>query len=270
MQYSKRITQMLFALVEIDTILHSDLDPAIGALDIQERICDESKNPLTFLDSPFFRFCYGKSGFRNLYYKPRKICLFEEAFSVVGFNADSYQQEIIRRSPDIVVIRNCVANQTRQFISDYTLRSGVGGHGPNSTAGFSLDYWIEQENSSSEDDCVIETRFCLPSAELGGLSYRPLLVAGGEATEAEFFSETNELDSADFPSGLYGVRLIDGIKYLVVDIRSSKPLSSISITPKVIRDGDSEFVPESVLRIAISGSRIKSVDSPNRIYVTVY
>ena len=69
----------------------------------------------------------------------------------------------------------------------------------------------------------------LPSGDKRVLSVRPLLSAAGTHDKALSCDEDLIVRPSDAPGGLHGLRLIDGLDNLVMDLRSAKPVSAIAV-----------------------------------------
>jgi len=144
--------------------------------------------------------------------------------------------KILRHTPDTVGLRFNVALNSAG--TDYTLfrdlffRSGIGAHEQYYTTGFSSEYWLEgAETPSADSYLLIDWNFSLPTASAETSFARALASFGGESEAVLHFTSSQLLDHSYAPGGLYGLRLIDGTDNFVFDVRFSKPLFRILLSP---------------------------------------
>lgn len=119
------------------------------------------------------------------------------------------------------------------LVKDFLFKSGIGAHCENATTGFSLAYSFSGVELPPKNTLLaIEWNAMLPTAVPEAISICPLLSVGGISTKERFSgAEKKWLSGEDVEGGLHGVRLIDGVSDLHVDIRASKQLLGVSLVP---------------------------------------
>ena len=158
-------------------------------------------------------------------------------------------------------------------IKDFSFKAGIGAHLPNATTGLTLEYWIESETQFAADDYhVVEVNLIFPSLHPGSIAAKALMCVGGVSPEQHSLDVERRFPTNSVEGGLFGVRLIDGISGFAMDLRSSKQLSLMHISP--LGTAQTSKAPSSsfqgiALRIALPASRIVSDGKSNTLFVSI-
>ncbi len=236
---------LLAAHVIIDTCLHSKIDPVEGWLN-KSTIKNSSKTAIT---SPFI---YAISDENNstprLYYTPRKTLIsplkdnFCLAFKTeetkwkvssechTNQNSTQSQSTPMRNSPNLYGIKLRRHLDSIDSFSVLYLKSNLGGFEKESTSGVQLDYWYESIGSYMPTGTSIAffASILFPSY-MHSLSFRYLSSFGGSSTNLFPAEPVMKINSIDQEGDINGVRIIDGINHLIMDLRLFTPLNSIEI-----------------------------------------
>lgn len=128
-----------------------------------------------------------------------------------------------------------------ELSKEFTFKSGIGAHLSNATTGFGVEYMVEGGNPNPDAMLVVDWPFILPSGEgTASIGYPLMCVGGVSSTRFELHKESL-IRGESVPGGLYGLRLIDGLRDLSLDIRVSRPLWGIKLQPLTVprsRDGE--------------------------------
>ncbi|HQH27753.1 MAG TPA: hypothetical protein PLP17_10185, partial [Oligoflexia bacterium] len=304
---------LLEAQVAVDKIWRPETDPVDGWVDLAA-VPRADGGEETVVDNPFQRlyFAHSLGGALVEYdYKPRKLnllnCEARTANSVPAFCGKLLTREagggftqlggefsfssvrLIRKSPDLLKVRfvekleagasGARREWTGSLYKDFTVRAGLGAHQANATTGFSLEYWLESDVPAAADMFVgVEWTMMLPSGDPRVMSARPLLCVGGESERVLALTQSWLLDSAFHPGGLYGVRLIDGLEGLVIDLRASHRLDFIELAP-LWSEGRSAVDSELEQSMCFGGTRVRFIAPlsafagdyrSNTIFVSIY
>ena len=250
--------------VQIDSILHAEIDPIQGYLNAKTSDYDQDGEEELIIETPFQESLFKPSlggAMIELIYKPRKLNFIAGVPSAKAKRCftgrllkslDSLSPapppcpadiRILNKSPDSVRFRiaeplnepdpNVAPSPSWTSIRDFSFRGNLGAYQANATTGFAVEYWLEK-HSSEANNCYFSLDFSvvLASGKRSLASFRPLLCFGGITEESQSLEQECVLDSSSAPGGLYGVRLIDGLASLVIDLRSAKALSSIRLSPQ--------------------------------------
>lgn len=283
---------LLHAQVEIDAIYHPETDPSDGWLQVEQELYNYGELESFVLQTPFARHHFTSregGGLQALDYKPRKLALLdankgEPRTSFTAYLAQNSEEaeatpiaekgilSVPRKNPGLQVIRATQPLRHSQLgrdalvVKDFMIKSGLGAHRPNSTCGFSLEYWLEGYAGKDELDAnlelVVECFYAPPSLSGELLQLRSLLPAGGISDDA---CSLEVLRHITLPEQLSGVRLIDSLDQFVIDFRSAKPLSHVESMPLY---QDSDFLGVR-LRFAIPVLDILDSFESNSLFVSI-
>ncbi|HMO16730.1 MAG TPA: hypothetical protein PJ989_01425 [Oligoflexia bacterium] len=252
--YKECWTNLLHAHVEIAFFLYEQLDPLIGWIEYDDS--SEAYPVHNLLTNPFINLSFDKS--RNgeistIEYFPRKILLSDSDRSLFFTLSESLpddnkcsldpddsvnqypeiqEPKLMRKQLDLMAIRFDESLKTgtdsallRKVIY---LKSNLGSFMPNSTTGFSCEFWIESEAHIEIPQFLnMHLTIRLPNnSDL--VKTRPLLPMGGEGS----MKDINKSDGIIFnqvnnPTGLSGIRLIESSSHFVADIRFAKTINQI-------------------------------------------
>ena len=123
-----------------------------------------------------------------------------------------------------------VGGYSAELVNHLLMKSEIGAHLSNATTGFSMEYWLDAEAAPADNlQLVQQWSMMLTSGDNRVLSVRPLLSAAGTHDRALGCEADLIIRPADAPGGLHGIRLIDGLDNLVMDLRSAKPVSAVAV-----------------------------------------
>ncbi len=250
------------ASVELDAVIHYDIDPVQGWLEREPHELRRSTSETLLVETPFLRAKLDASSggtLTELFYKPRKTNLLNFAghrgschgvLATGHFDSPPSKSSIrlLRAQRDLLVCRAVqpLCRETNEMeapllFKDFYFRAGVGAHEPMSTAGFHLEYWIESSEEAPHDALFSLVFFwMLPSGDRRCMGARPLISFGGKAAAAVNLEQAARLVSSEVQGGLHGVRLIDAIDGFTVDLRSAKQLAEVEIHPACWLEPSSE------------------------------
>ena len=119
-----------------------------------------------------------------------------------------------------------------KIVKHYLFKAGIGAHLNNATTGFSIESWLESPEKPLPKSYIASiVCLTLPAAAVATTSARLLSAFGGTSDKAISLTEAKLFRNQDSEGGLHGLRVIDGIDGLFVDIRSAKPLDACLIEP---------------------------------------
>lgn len=259
---------MLFGEVDLEAFLHPDVDPVLGWVRLG------SVNGEHFISTQLADYFLAEDGaLLELDFKPRKCALFgtvpARSFTLKP-SAEPLKRKletakVTRKTLDLLSIRFdeelTYSTGTFHLIKEFTFRAGVGAHLPNSTTGFSLEYWIEGPAPSTLNISLLFSP-TLPSPELHSGSVKPLLCVGGIDERRFTLEESTRIGGSDVPGGLFGIRLIDSVEDLLVDIRTSKQLEEAKVIPSSDKD-------IAVCEFTVGAKRISGDGRSNTVFVSV-
>lgn len=303
-----RMQCLLYSQVELDSLKHPNTDPLIGWIEHSTTKDSEQNLREISVSNPFINLSFSAESGGSIIiaeYKARKVDLLNSldpneplyAFSGRLLHKKNWREkvavhdkpvigklQVMRVSPDILILRgtqllSTPASPQNQkntnpitFCKDFLIKSTLGGHLANSSYGLTMNYWLEgQESIFPNFFIAVESVFTLPSAYIDSQRARPLLCVGAESEQTVLLNSNCLLKSSNFPGGLYGIRLIDGITSFIIDIRSSKQLDSIMLSPiNQIKSEDQEFDLASIKVVLVSEAhQIRDMDHQNSIFVSV-
>lgn len=275
---SRQAVYSLFiaAQVEIDKLEYPNIDPTTGWIKFEQT---------SFLNAPYcvktqllHAYLTPNGEIFSLEYKPRKICLVDPFLppsfsdSIPGATLSKTEFKVSKQTKDLLSVRflctYLLGNKTEKMGKEFLFRAGIGAHLNNSTTGFSIDFWNEEENS--DFDLPIKSKIALltPSAELDALSYRALLPVGGMGAASFEFPQT--LTRETITSGIYGIRMIDGVKQFVFDIRYSKEITSATLCPIELKDNDNNCRFQALsIDLAVQKKNLGDIYSPLVLYFSI-
>ena len=162
-------------------------------------------------------------------------------------------------------------NFDAELIKHYTFKSGLGAHRPNSTTGFSLEYWLESSNSPQDLTLALEFNISLPSTTPGVLSLRPLISGGGVSEHRYDLSQEHSFSKHVLQDEgiICGARLVDGVTDFVLDIRSAKELSGMIALPIFHEVLEEEVYYGTKLLLLLPADKVLSDEKANNIFVSI-
>jgi hypothetical protein len=219
--------------VLLDAINNPEVDPAEGWIRREDLI----------IDTQLARYYLSASGnLVGLSYKSLKyelMAIFAESQLLSSFKTDLIATETptkiqpLKHTKDLLSLRCHEQVLEGTIVKEFTFRGGVGAHLPNSTTGFSVEYWLDDNFKRSTPNQLINLQLCFlpPSAEPSSTLFKPLLCVGGVSEDSFTLEKEITISGTSQPGGLYGVRFVDGISDFTIDIRTSKYLDEAKITP---------------------------------------
>ncbi len=297
---------ILHAQVEIDTINNPEVDPVNGWVKQEYADLDYDGLKEIHIDTQLMNLIFKpelSGALVDFEYKPRKTNLvnyspeYEAALNYVDyffekdFNSLSIPEikELVgqqakatiaiptdylktKYSKDLAgfrLIKELKSNSLNsvKIIKHFNFKAGIGGHLPNCTTGFSTEYWLESA-SEINDNLLLANQFSFlfPSASEQGMFLRPLSVFGGIAEKAIDASKEQLIPYTSVEGGLYGIRIIDGLSNLIMDIRSAKPLSGALVYP--LFDANSNL-QSMVLLFFIKAKTVFTDEKANMIFLSI-
>lgn len=295
--------------VEADVIVHPEIDPLHGWLDIQIQDYDSDGKDEVIIDSQlktlFFKPSLG-GALVNFDYKPRKLnltntldekkrnlCCVDALVSfggdvkkiavekllqeVTAVSCESTQAVITRQTLDLAGLRfsrELTSPGTKfsaQLVKHLAVKAGIGAHMNNATTGFSFEFWLEGPNKPPPETFLVsQWCFMLPSGNPDMLSYRPLTSFGGAAERALPFRRPNILGNSDVEAGLHGLRLIDGLESFIMEIRSAKPINYLASYP-LFSETESEKIiyNGNVFLLLFAAERFMDDTKSNTIFLSI-
>ncbi len=261
----------LYSVVELEAYLHPDIDPTIGWV---ER---ETTDDHELFSTQLADYILDKQGrMLTLDYKPRKCALvssylppsFDLTFTIPTEAISKSKTALTRKTKDLCSIR---FEETRKaefgefgVFRELTFRAGVGAHLPNSTTGFSFEYWLEGD---FPEDLFVKTAFsfCLPSPGMEAGLIKPLLCVGGVSERRYYLETAKQVDLKELTGGAYGVRIIDSVEDLTMDLRSAKQLENVTIMP----NNAGGIYLGSTVTVSVNASRINGDDKSNTLFFSI-
>jgi hypothetical protein len=247
---------LLSAQVEIAYFIYAGIDPINGWIHHQK---SNSKNTSIWeIRNPFLSISNNldnHGAISRIEYFPRKFLLNNTNNSFIfslldqDLNDDSFASpvksvqpapyRIMRNQPDLFAIRFDETLETNYRKSKETLtcskvfyiRSGLGSFIPNSTTGFTCEYWLEGEKVP-EENILLNLYFpLLFPASHENIKIRALSSFGGE--NELLYSINKEtplnLNEKKVAGNLFGIRIIHTINHFIIDLRFSKRIEGVSI-----------------------------------------
>jgi hypothetical protein len=247
---------LLSAQVEIAYFIYGGIDPVDGWIHHQKsRINNTSvweiRNPFLSISNNLE--CHG--AISRIEYFPRRFLLNnntnafifslsdkgvqEESFppSVTSTSPATYR--IMRNQPDLFGIRFEEALSTNEAEPHETLtcskvfyvRSGLGSFIPNSTTGFTCEYWLEGEKDPDKNSLLNLYFPLLFPASPENIKIRALSSFGGENELLHSIDKENAvyLNQKEVAGNLFGIRVIHTINHFIIDFRFSKMIEGVSI-----------------------------------------
>jgi hypothetical protein len=281
--FNERVKELLSAQVELAYFANSEIDPVDGWLEyLTKENSFEARNPFisVSMDSSthgairrieyFPRKLLLNDGFSSLYWSPSdSSSSFSSTFSVA-----SEKYRIMRKQPDLFAIRfdEPIALEEGNIHPHCSkvlyLKSGLGSFMPNSTTGFTLDYWLEQADQLEDKGEFAWLHFPLlfpGTAEM--IHLRALTSLGGE--DQTLYNLKNEkvyLQTSQVPGSLFGIRLINSATHFIIDIRFAKEIEEISFS----KDGNPR--ENTLIKLAFKHSltMFKGYERIQSMYFCVY
>lgn len=298
---------ILSAQVEIDTIQNPEVDPSIGWARYEAVDYDLDGDAESVIDTQLVRLHFKPSQGGSLVafdYKPRKAnfvnhfdpqCAAECCtFALVPFDVErattaslrtllpslphSHGRSTVtltRKTLDMIGLRFATPTNatgySAELVNHLLMKSEIGAHLSNATTGFSMEYWLESETPPPDDlQLVHQWSMMLTSGDHRLLSVRPLLSAAGTHDRALSCEEDLIIRPADAPGGLHGIRLIDGLDNLVMDLRSAKPVSAVAVLSitSTNSDGEAAYSGTTVL-FFYQARRFFRDDKANTLFLSI-
>lgn len=285
---------IIHAQVEMDTIYNPEVDPIVGW--VKQELIDLDKDNKKFLqlDTQLMtlHFDLEKSGsVINFEYKPRKANLvnfFEElpeSYFAIDYLFEGELEKISLENQNKITLNKIDYLNTKhsldlcgfRFISEiaeevklikhYSFKAGIGAYLPNSTTGFSIEYWLESAKEL-KDNLYLVNQFSLlfPSGSELGLTIKGLGSFGGIGENSFEASKSQLLNSGSVAGGLYGLRMIDGVTNLTIDIRFSKAISAIQILP--VHDQENNLVTMQ-LKVFVKAKNVINDDKAMMVFLSI-
>jgi len=245
--------KLLMAQVDLAYFIHAGIEPQIGWIEydapsIEQPEKYEIRNPFLSLQHDL---THG-GVITKIDYFPRKFLLNESSpslffsigristpkeFEPIASSLDKWR--LMRKQPDLISLRfdeepisNLEENALCTIAKVIYLKGGLGSFMPNSTSGFSCEFWIEEwlgKNSTIPLNLHLPLLF---PAQQELIQIRALSPFGGE-TDTLYNAESALLIKKDsIESGLSGIRLINSAEHFVIDIRFTRPINNINLIPK--------------------------------------
>lgn len=268
---------LLYGIVDLEAYLKPDVDPTFGWIEKQ------SIDNVTLLNTQLADYILDDHGrLTSLDYKPRKTALLSlllpPSFNLnLSGEMDSQsdigrKSALTRKTKDLCAVR---FEDTRkaEFGSfscyrEFMFRAGVGAHLPNATTGFSFEYWIEGE-LPADLVATVSFSFCLPSPSVEAGFIKPLLCVGGVSERRYYLEKFKTVDLSELTGGAYGVRIIDSIEDLTMDLRSAKQIEEITISPVFSGDKQNPIYLGSTVSLSVRANRINGDDKSNTLFVSI-
>lgn len=254
--------------VELEAYLHPDVDPTVGWV----RIVPQHRGGYLVNTQLTDLFLTQDGAISEFDYKPQKVALIgafpSRAFEVTPESAPDqrkiHEPKVVRKTLDLVTLRFVEEfNASTQIVREFTFKAGIGAHLPNATTGFSMEYWIEGEKLKEE--LRLSVTLTAPSASPLMSSFKPLLCVGGVSDRQLPVNEAAEVLTSELPGGLFGLRLLDRLEDLTIDLRSAKQLERLTIEPL-----DLQGVFQAVtVNFFLSAARIHGDDRSNTVFLSV-
>ncbi len=280
--FNERVRSLLHAQVELAYFANAEIDPVIGWLEylIKENSF-EVCNP--FMSLSMNTNTYG--AITKIEYFPRKILL-NDGFNSLYYSISdssipkeqkknpkpSQNYRIMRKQPDLFAIR---FDEPLSHLNDTEpvcckiiyFKSGLGSFMPNSTTGFSLEYWLENaETLPDTSDIRLHFPLIFPG-DAQSIHLRALISAGGEDDRLYPLSEqTTNIHSSEVAGSLYGIRLIHSITHFIIDLRFAHQLNSLSFAKKEERSENTHID----LSFSQKAASIKDYDRLQSMYFCIY
>lgn len=294
--------RLIRAQVEVDAIQRPDTDPFVGWIethgaDVDQPVVIETQLACITLDRQ------SAGSLASFEYKPRKhdfaaawdqtdcalsgidvvisedpVRLEPEKFfnglqpALAQAAATPADVSVTRSTKDLVAVRvlspciGATAAKPSQIFKQYLFKAGIGAHLNNATTGWSLEYWIEGP-TSAQQSLVTHFSLIMPSADARTNSIRALTAAGGAAESASGVAPAHRFAADNTPGGCYGIRLIDGITGLLIELRSAKQLTAV-FTKSMVDESTKSWNGVAVAFV-VSASRIADDAHANTIFVSV-
>jgi len=267
----------LCGIVELEAYLKPDVDPTLGWIN------NQGYEHFDLVNTQLSDYILDKQGLlTTLNYKPRKAALvntslppsFDLSFSVNSTTdlADKLKTALTRKTKDLCLIRYESSRMadfgTFSTFREITFRAGVGAHLPNATTGFSLEYWLEGE---LPDDlfATITFSFCLPAPGVESGFIRPLLCVGGVSEKRYYLEKEKHVDLSELTGGAYGVRIIDSVQDLTIDLRSAKQVEDMVISPVYSTNNQTPYYLGSTVALRVRAERINGDDKSNTLFFSI-
>lgn len=268
---------ILYGIVDLESYLKPDIDPTFGWIEKQ------STENATLLNTQLADYILdNKGGLSSLDYKPRKASLlssllpssFNLSFSE-DTNSDSEnntKSALTRKTKDLCSIRfeetRLAKSGSFNSYREFTFRAGVGAHLPNATTGFSFEYWLEGDIPASLI-ATLSFSFCLPSPNLESGLIKPLLCVGGVSEKRYYLEKQKHVDLSELTGGAYGVRIIDSVEDLTMDLRSAKQIEEIVISPIFSNNKENPVYLGSTVSLSLRAERINGDDKSNTLFFSI-
>ena len=307
-QSSEFYEHLIRGHVDMEASFYPDVDPNTGWINHKVIDTTSSQGELIVVNSQLMRLYLLPNqggGIGAFFYKPRKINLCMPTLGSpdnlcatfrlrkIKSSDNSYcsalnksKALVTRQTLDALYIRFLtpllIPNADISIASEFRFNAGIGAHLANSTTGLSLEYWIEGDtnNFNSTEDYLIDLTWSilLPCATPDALSLSSLQCVGGVSKSTVSMAEQQTIKNSDVEGGLYGARLIDGLQSLVIDLRTSKPLTEMQISPLFIAKSNIEKSSKAqtentyygtTLRLTSSLKRLKDSASPITAFLSI-
>ncbi len=275
---------MLYGEVDFEAYLHPDVDPVVGWVRwIPQKVAPvagaEGVQTNAGLVSTQLAdyFISADGALLEWDFKPRKCALVGTTHfksflihpSIPPVKRTTVPMRITRKTLDLVSLRFVdeltYPSGTIQLFRELTFKAGIGAHLANATTGFSFEYWIEDAPPPGLQ-LICTTCITLPTPQAAGGNYKPLLCVGGVGAETYPPDEPLELGGTAVPGGAFGIRAIDTVEDLLIDLRTSKQLEGVRLNPLHI-DG---LFQGTICEFIVSASRVRGDEHSNTVFISVF
>ena len=302
------IRALISCQVELDYLRSPEVDPFVGWITTgnDQRV---ETGTYTLVDTQLYRAYvdHQSASVVSFQYKPRKLDLMAGVWEGGGvlstsqrlfepsakepINADTAARLIVKsgfetspkdpkvetkiKTKDLVRIHasSSAENGAIKECRDILFKAGIGAHLANATTGFSIEHWVESKNALASQMLCLQLNLGLPTRDINLISTRTLTAFGGTSERAnQQLARGTFIKSADEPAGVHGVRLIDGLGTLILDIRSAKPLNALSVTPDYSAgepEAEGGQVVGLILQFFIDARRILADDKANTVFISI-
>lgn len=251
--FRNEFRKLLMAQVDLAYFIHAGIEPQIGWIEYEAPTSQqpnnyEIRNPFLSIQHDLTR----AGAILKIDYFPRKFLLNETNpslfFSVGEISSEKVFEpnltsvdnwRLMRKQPDLISLRfdeEPIANVDEKVPCKVAkviyLKGGLGSFMPNSTTGFTCEFWIEEcEGKISGIPLNLHLPLLFPAhQEL--IQIRALSPFGGE--DDTLYGAVGKLlfKKDTIESGLSGIRLINSAEHFVIDIRFSRPINNITLIPR--------------------------------------
>lgn len=287
---------LLHSQVELAYYLNEQLDPQFGWLDFEE---SEQENPeWASLTNPFIsiKFDTHRQGtVSRIEYFPRKLLLLDcepshffslspvatgeirthtivKSSDIESSKTPRVPPFVARRQLDLMALRfdekvpfgsNHSTSTVRKTIY---FKSMLGAFMPNSTTGYSFEFWLEESPEDINELYLIFHHTVLMPNQRDLISMRPLLPLAGEGQLHYLTEDALMLRSEDLSGGLSGLRLIEGSSHFVLDYRFARTIEQLTVQC----GASSSYETKVHIAFSMKASSVLTFDQIQTMYFCIY